>query len=89
MGQGSFFYAMYYLIKHSSFKQKIKNDFSKYAIEIFRQEENYFRIENNVIIHNIFSKENIIDHIGLFGLMWYYGIKDIIKSDKRKALIFF
>jgi len=89
LGIGSFFFGMNYLIKHSSFKQKIKNDFSKYAIEIFQQKEKYFQIENNEIIHNIFSKKYIIDSYSLFGILWYYGIKDIIKSDKRKALIFF
>lgn len=35
LGQSSLFYQMYYLIKHSSFKQIIENDFGKYAKELF------------------------------------------------------
>ena len=35
LGTGSFFYTMYYLCKHTSFKQNIINDFGKYAKELF------------------------------------------------------
>ena len=47
LGQSSFYYMIYYLIKDSSFKQKIQNDFIKYAKEIFQNKEKYFQIENN------------------------------------------
>ena len=88
LGQSSFYYMIYYLIKHSSFKQKIQNDFIKYTKEIFQNNEKYFQIENNELIYNTFSEKYIIDQTGSFGQLFYYGIGDIIKSDKEKSLIY-
>ena len=42
LNQGSFFYMLHYLAKHSSFKQNILRDFSKFALEIFKTNEKYF-----------------------------------------------
>ena len=82
---GSFYYMLHYLIKHSS----IQNEYTKYALEIYKNEEKYFKTENNELIYNILSEHNVIDHIGLFGNLCFYGIGDTIKSDKEKALIYF
>ena len=89
LGISSFYYAMYYLSKHSSFKQQIKNDFAKYAIEAFNNEEKYTKIENNESISSNYAEKYIIQIPYVFGTMCYYGISDIIKSDKDRALIFF
>ena len=89
LGQSNFYYMLYYLIKHTSFKQQLKNDFAKYTKEIYKNEEKYFKIENNEIIYNMFSENYIIEHICLFGVLNFYGIEDIIKSDKEKSLIYF
>ena len=89
LGQGSFYYMIYYLIKHTSFKQQIKNDFGKYAKEIFKNVEKYFKIENNEFMNNIFSESNIYDATSLFGDLNYFGIKDIINSDREKSLFYY
>ena len=89
LGINSFYYTMYYLSKHSSFKQQIKNDFAKYVIEVFNNEEKYLKIENNESINSNFAKKYAIQIPQLFGTMCYYGVSDIIKSDKDRALIFF
>jgi len=89
LGQGTFYYMLYYLIKHTSFKQQLKKDFGKYATEIYKNEEKYYKFENNEIIYNIFSEERVIDRMCFFGELNFYGIEDIIKSDKEKSLIYF
>jgi len=88
LGQGSFYYMIYYLIKHTSFKQQIKNDFGKYAKEIFENVEKYFKLENSEFMNNIFSEELIYGFTTLFGELNYFGIKDIINSDKEKSLFY-
>ena len=60
LGQGTLYYMIHYLIKHSSFKQKIQNDFGNYAKEIFQNENKYFKIENNDFIYKTFSEKFII-----------------------------
>jgi hypothetical protein len=85
----SFFYSIYYLSKHSSFKQKILYDFAKYAQEIFKIREKYFQPESIEFIDNNFVEEYAIENSYAFGIMIYYGIQDIIKSDKERALICF
>ena len=89
LGIGSFYYIMYYLSKHSSFKKQIKNDFAKYVIEVFNIEEKIIKIENNESIDSNFAEKFRIQIPQLFGTMCYYGVSDIIKSDKDRALIFF
>ena len=89
LGTNSFFYTIHYLIKHSSFKQQIKNDFGKYAIEVFKTKVGYLEIENNQFIDNNFADQYSIDIRENFGKMCYYGISDLIKSDKEKALVYF
>ena len=89
LGQGSFYYMIYYLIKHTSFKQQIKNDFGKYAKEIFENVEKYFKIENSEFMNNIFSESKICDFTSLFGDLNYFGIKDIINSDREKSLFYY
>jgi hypothetical protein len=74
-----------YLIKHSSFKQKVQNDYSKYALEIYGKIENYYGSENN---ENNFAERHIIEYHSLLGTICYYGIQDIKKSDKERALIY-
>ena len=86
---GSFHYMLYYLIKHSSFQEKIKNDFSKYDLEIYHNIENFFLVEKNESLKNILTEDHFIQYYGLFGGLCYYGIKDIIKSDKEKAFIYY
>ena len=70
---------IYYLIKHTLFKQQIKNDFGKYAKEIFKNVEKYFKIENSEFMNNIFSEELIYGLTSLFGELNYFGIKNEIK----------
>ena len=89
LGTNNFFYTMYYLIKHSSFKQNILNDFGKYAIELLRTKENYLQNENNEFITNNFAEKYSIEITFNFGTNLYYGILDLIKSDKESALIYF
>ena len=88
LGQGSLFYMLYYLAKHGSFKQKIINDFSKYALEIFQTNEKYFENGNDEMIENNFAEKYVIDIHSFFGIILYYGIQEIIKSDKERALIY-
>ena len=88
LGIGSFFYAMYYLTKHSSFKQKIQNDFGKYVKELFKTEGQYLQVEVNEMIDNTFAEKFTIEIPSNFGVMCYYGVSDIIKSDKDKAFIY-
>ena len=87
--KGSFIYTIYYLMKHSSFKEKIQNDFSKYAIEVLKINQNYFLIENGELNSFIFSESYYVGSIILFGLIHYYGIQNIMNPNKEKALIYF
>ena len=89
LGLSSFFFAMYYLTKHSSFKQKIIQDFSRYAKEIYQIVENYLQIENFEFVNKNFAETYAIDKPFLFGNMLYYRISDVIKPDKETALINF
>ena len=89
LGQGSFYHMVYYLAKHSSFRQKVINDFSKYALEIYKTGEKYIQIENNESIENNFAEKNIIGLYSLYASNLYYGIPDTIKPDREKALIYF
>ena len=89
LGQGSYFYSMYYLTKHSSFEKIILNNFAKYAKELFSLDQRYHEIGNNELITNNFAEKYIIDLETGFGGKYYYGIKGIINSDKEKALIIF
>ena len=88
LGSNSFLYALHYLIKNSSFKQRLENDFGKYAIEIFRKFENYFNNQANDYIRKNFSDIYSMSIPNNFGTMYYYGILNIIKQDKEKALIY-
>ena len=88
LGSNSFFYAIYYLIKHSSFKQRIENEFGKYAIEIFRKNQRYLQNQEIDYIHNNFADMYSMDFPCNFGRMYYYGISNIFKRDKEKALFF-
>ena len=88
LGTNSFFYTMNYLIKHSSFKQQIQNEFKKYAIEVFKIKERYLQIEKNEIPDNNLGQRFIIEIPNNFGIMYYYGIPDILKSNKEKAMFF-
>ena len=89
LGQSSFYYMVYYLAKHSSFKQKIINDFSRYALEIYKNFEKHLDFENNKSIENNFAEKYTMEVFMLFGYTCYYGIPDYIKPDKEKALIYF
>ena len=89
LGQSSFFYQIYYLIKYSSFKQKIENEFGKYAKEIFQIEEKYAQNQINEFINDKLAEKYVIQVPCAFGFMCYYGLSNIIKSDKDKALIYF
>ena len=89
LGQTSFYYQIYYLIKHSSFKENILNDFVKYAIEIFQIDEKNVQSQTTEFINEKFAEKYIIQIPCAFGCLCYYGISDIIKSDKERALIYF
>ena len=88
LGSNSFLYALHYLIKNSSFKQRLENDFGKYAIEIFRKNENYFNNQANDYIRKNFSDIYSMSIPNNFGTMYYYGILNIIKQDREKALVY-
>ena len=85
----SFYYTIYYLTKHSSFKDKIKNAYHKYALEIYKNKKKLLEIENAEFLTKNFSKKyQIENHLG-FGRMCYYGIPDLIESNKEMALNIF
>lgn len=85
----SFYYCIYYLTKHSSFKEQIKNNFNRYALEIFKKKEKLMSIENNDSMLNNFSENYQIENYMIFGRMCYYGIFDLIESNKEKSLDYF
>ena len=85
----SFFCAIYYLTKHSSFKDQIKNDYHKYALEIYKNVEKIFEIENNDSLSNNYSGSYQIYNYLFFGRMCYYGIPGLIESNKEKSLDIF
>ena len=89
LGLSSFYYMVYYLAKHSSFRQKIISDFSRYALEIYKTEEKYILNENNGSIENNFAEKYTMQIFMSFASDCYYGIPDNIKPDKEKALIYF
>ena len=85
----SFYYAIYYLTKHSSFKEQIKNDYNKYAIEIYKNFEIIFEKENNGSLLNNSSDYTQIDYYFGFGRLCYYGIFGLINANKEKSLNIF
>jgi hypothetical protein len=85
LNYSSFFYAFYYLSKHSSFKEQLKNDFIKYITEIY----NNFNKEIKAIEEIEADIRYKINILYIFGQMNYYGILEEIKPDKEKALSFF
>ena len=89
LGIGTFHYMFYYLIKHSSFQQKIKNEFAKYDLEIYQNIEKLFLVDKNESLKNKVAEKYVIQYHELFGSFFYYGISDIIQSDKEKALIYY
>ena len=89
LDKSSFFYMVNYLAKHSSFKQKILDNFSKYALEIFKANEKKFENEDDESIEKNFAEKYVIDFYRLFGTLCYYDIPDTVKSDKERALIYF
>ena len=90
LGLSSFYYMLYYLIKHSSFKEKYQNEFNKYALEVFQTMKKYYiNDESEKSIENIFAEKYALDIPFSLGLMYYYGIPNIINSDKEKALFYF
>ena len=86
LGTNSFFYTMFYLTKHSSFKQQILNDFGKYTIEMFKTKESFLQLEKNEFVNNNFAEKYTIEIPNNVGMMYYYGISNLIKSDKEIAL---
>ena len=84
-----FFYTMYYLCKHTSFKQNIINDFGKYAKELFDKYSEYCTEKKAEFIKNNFTEGFAVQIFTLFGTMCYYGIPDLIKRDKEKAFNYF
>ena len=90
LGLSSFYYMLYYLMKHSSFKEKYQNEFEKYALEVFQSRKKYYlNDESEKNIENIFAEKYVIDMPFILGLMYYYGIPNIIKADKENALFYF
>ena len=84
----SFYYAVYYLTKHSSFKDKVKQEYHKYVIEIYKNYEKLLELENYAIYEN-YSENIQIQNYLIFGRMCYYGVKDLIESNKEKSLNYF
>ena len=60
-----------YLAKHSSFIQKILDNFSKYALEIFKANEKYFENEDDESIEKNFAEKYVIDFYRFFGTLCY------------------
>ena len=85
----SFYYAFYYLTKHSFFKENIKKDYNKYAFEIYKIYEKFEEINNNDVLLNIFSEKYQIWTYENLGKIYYYGIFGLLESNKDKALIYF
>ena len=63
--------------------------FGKYAIEVFKKNESYLQNQANDFIHKNFAEMYSIDIPFNYGKMCYYGISNIFKQDKEKALIYF
>ena len=85
----SFYYTVYFLTKHSSFKDKIKHVYHKYALEIYKNKEKILEIENVDSFTNNYSKQYQIENYFGFGRMCYYGIPDLIEANKEKSLNIF
>ena len=75
----SFYYAVYYLTKRSSFKDIIKNNYHQFALDIYNNVE---KITDNY-------SEIQIDNYLTYGKMCYYGILGLIDSNKEKSLNIF
>ena len=71
LSQSSLFYAIYYLIKHSSFRKNIEKEYVKYPLEIFKTKEKNIQFENNDYIQNNFHEKYSIEINELFGQMCY------------------
>ena len=85
----SFYYTIYYLAKHSTFKDKIINDYRKYVLEIYKNKEVVIEVEKaQSLLDKLSEKYQIESYLG-FGRMCYYGIPNLIESNKEKALIIF
>ena len=90
LDQGSFKYFIYYLLKHSSLKKQIGNDFIKYAFEIIAKEEQICQVENNQFLDNNFAEKYFIQVYKNYGNTYYYGINNhYFKSSKEKAILYF
>ena len=82
-------YFIYYLMKHSTFKKQIENNFIKYCFEIMEEREKLCEIENKEYLENNLAEKYLIQTYSGLGAFLYYGINDKIKSDKEKALLYF
>ena len=77
------------LLNNSSFKDQIKNDYNKYALEIYKNAEKIFEMENNDSLLNNTLDKYQIDNYFAFGRLCYYGIFGLIESNKEKSLNIF
>ena len=76
-------------MKHTSFKQKIESEFSKYVIEIFKIEEKNVQNQIKEAINDNFAEKYLIQIPSAFGVMCYYRISNMIKPEKEESLIYF
>ena len=83
----STFYAINYLIKHSSFKTQIEDAFINLILEIYKNLEK--NIGNNNYIQTNLSERYIIEFPFIFGQICYYGVSGHITPNKEKALNYF
>ena len=76
------FYFFYYLTKHTSFKNQLKN----YIIEIYDNKEKYTYQDHLQSLLNNFSHNFAVEIQEIFGEFRYYGIIDNKTQDKENAL---
>ena len=84
LNYSSAIYSLFYLYKHSSFKNELQNDYINLLLEIITNIENNLKEISNS--KNNFDEKYIIEIPMLLGQIYYYGIFNKIKTDKSKAL---
>ena len=87
LNYSSIFYMIFYLFKHSSYKNDLERNYTNLLQEIYKNIESNLNNINN--IKHIYADRYIQEIIFIFGQMCYYGIFNKKKQDKEKALSYF
>ena len=87
LNYSSAFFTLYYIYKHSSFKNELQKDYINLLLEIYNNLEK--NLKSNTNKNNNFDEKYMIEIPMLLGQIYYYGILNKIKPDKSKALEYF